>query len=86
MKKLSDAHSLNTATSLDTATLLRSLRSSVQRLEQIELAEVTDLAGHQTVDTKQSLSQCFALLHTSITEMEETLSAIAEATGARGKR
>ena len=63
------------------ASLLRSLRDAVNELEQIELAHVKHLAGDQTVDSQQSLSQCFANFQDSITDMENGLASVAEATG-----
>ncbi|HEX8586665.1 hypothetical protein [Pseudomonas sp.] len=63
---------------------LHALRGSVNDLFRLELAEVTELTGHQTVDDKQSLTQCFATLEASIVDMEQTLAMLAEATDQRG--
>ncbi|WP_296261312.1 MULTISPECIES: hypothetical protein [unclassified Pseudomonas] len=63
------------------AAMLRSLRKAVDELEQLELKQVEPLRGEQTVDSTQSLSQCFSSLQTSILEMEDLLATIAEATG-----
>lgn len=63
---------------------LHALRGSVNDLFRLELAEVTELTGHQTVDNKQSLTQCFATLEASIVDMEQTLAMLAEATEQRG--
>jgi hypothetical protein len=63
------------------ASLLRSLRDAVTELEQIELAHVKHLTGDQTVDSQQSISQCFANFQDSITDMENGLASMAEATG-----
>lgn len=63
------------------ASLLRALREAVIELEQIELAHVKHLTGDQTVDSRQSLSQCFANFQDSITDMENGLASVAEATG-----
>jgi hypothetical protein len=63
---------------------LHALRGSVNDLFRLELAEVTELTGHQTVDDKQSLTQCFATLEASIVDMEQTLAMLAEATEQRG--
>lgn len=63
------------------ASLLRSLRDAVNELEQIELAHVRHLTGDQTVDSQQSLSQCFANFQNSITDMENGLASMADATG-----
>ena len=63
---------------------LHALRGSVNDLFRLELAEVTELTGHQTVDDKQSLNQCFATLEASIVDMEQTLAMLAEATEQRG--
>jgi hypothetical protein len=62
---------------------LHALRGSVNDLFRLELAEVTELTGHQTVDNKQSLTQCFATLEASIVDMEQTLAMLAEATDQR---
>ncbi|WP_110951267.1 hypothetical protein [Pseudomonas bohemica] len=67
------------------AAMLRALRKAVDELEQLELTQVEPLKGHQTVDSKQSLSQCFSSLQTSIEEMENLLATVAEATGEVGK-
>jgi hypothetical protein len=61
--------------------ILRSLRNAVNGLEQLELAQVGNLRGEQTVDSKQSLSQCFTEFQRCITDMEDALASIAEATG-----
>jgi hypothetical protein len=63
------------------ASLLRSLRDAFNKLEQFELAHVKHLTGDQTVDSRQSLSQCFANFQNSITDMENGLASMAEATG-----
>ncbi|MBD8596396.1 hypothetical protein QWI18_23210 [Pseudomonas sp. W2Oct36] len=63
---------------------LDELRGSVNELFRLELAEVTELTGHQTVDDKQSIAQCFATLEASIVDMEQTLAMLAEATEQRG--
>ena len=63
---------------------LNELRGSVNELFRLELAEVTELTGHQTVDDKQSINQCFATLEASILDMEQTLAMLAEATEQRG--
>lgn len=63
---------------------LHALRGSVNDLFRLELAEVTELTGHQTVDDKQSLTQCFATLEASVVDMEQTLAMLAEATEQRG--
>lgn len=62
---------------------LNELRSSVNELFRLELSEVTELTGHQTVDDKQSIAQCFATLEASIVDMEQTLAMLAEATEQR---
>ncbi|PHX37337.1 hypothetical protein AO263_18845 [Pseudomonas sp. NZIPFR-PS5] len=63
---------------------LDELRDSVNELFRLELAEVTELTGHQTVDDKHSIAQCFATLEASIVDMEQTLAMLAEATEQRG--
>ncbi|RJX78998.1 hypothetical protein [Pseudomonas sp. LS-2] len=63
------------------AAMLHSLRKAVDKLESIELAQVQHLQGEQTVDHQQSLSQCFTNLQRSISDMENTLVTLAEATG-----
>jgi hypothetical protein len=60
---------------------LISLRAAVESLSDLELPRVRELAGHQTTDASQSLELCFMKMDDSITDMEETLAAIAEATG-----
>ncbi|HXR01441.1 MAG TPA: hypothetical protein VN798_13715 [Pseudomonas sp.] len=75
MSKASERHIIGIASQL------RTLRKAVEELEQIELAQVSTLKGQQTVDSRQSLSQCFAELQTSIVSMEDTLATVAEATG-----
>lgn len=67
------------------AATLRSLREAVHELELVELAQVDHLEGQQTVDTQQSLSECFSKLQVSINEMENALATLAEATGDAGK-
>jgi hypothetical protein len=66
------------------AAMLRSLREAVGELERVELAQVGQLEGHQTVDSEQSLCECFSNLNGSITEMETALATLAEATGETG--
>ena len=63
---------------------LNELRGSVNELFRLELSEVTELTGHQAVDDKQSINQCFATLEASILDMEQTLAMLAEATEQRG--
>jgi hypothetical protein len=43
------------------------------------------LEGQQTVDSRQSLAQCFVNLHSAIEDIETTLATIGEATGETGK-
>lgn len=64
---------------------LISLRIAVDDLEQIELALIEPLEGQQTVDSRQSLAQCFVNLHNAIEDIETTLATIGEATGETGK-
>ncbi|RJX74949.1 hypothetical protein [Pseudomonas sp. LS-2] len=64
---------------------LNSLRIAVGDLEQIELARIEPLEGQQTVDSRQSLAQCFLNLHSAIADIEATLATIGEATGETGK-
>ncbi|SEI53961.1 hypothetical protein [Pseudomonas sp. NFR16] len=67
------------------ASMLRTLRKAVEELEQLELHQVEPLRGNQTVDSKQSLTQCFSSLQASIEEIEDLLATVAEATGDIGK-
>ncbi|MGA3683860.1 hypothetical protein, partial [Pseudomonas graminis] len=60
------------------------LRGSVNELFRLELSEVTELTGHQKVDDKQSIAQCFTTLEASIVDMEQNLAMLAEATEQRG--
>jgi hypothetical protein len=62
---------------------LNELRACVAALARLELAEVPELAGHQTVDDAQSIAQGFVTLEASIVEMEQTLAMLAEATEQR---
>ena len=70
---------------LDITAQLHSLRRAIQELERTELLGMVVLKGSQTVNSKQALSQCFSKLQDSITDIEETLATVAEATGQRGK-
>ena len=79
MTKASERHIIGIAA------LLRSLSKAVDELEQIELAQVAQLQGEQTVDSRQSLSQCFSIFQNSIADMENALASMAEATGEIGK-
>lgn len=67
------------------AAMLRTLRKAVEELERLELSQVEPLKGQQTVDSRQSLSQCFGSLQDSIVAMESLLATVAEATGESGK-
>lgn len=67
------------------AAMLRTLRKAVEELERLELNQVEPLKGQQTVDSRQSLSQCFGSLQDSIVAMESLLATVAEATGESGK-
>jgi hypothetical protein len=62
---------------------LETLRACVEALARLELGEVPELAGHQTVDNSQSIAQGFVTLEASIVEMEQTLAMLAEATEQR---
>jgi len=79
MSKASELHIIGIAA------MLRSLRKAVDELEQLERVQVKELQGEQTVDTQQSLSQCFANFQDSITDMEDALATMAEATGESAK-
>ncbi len=64
---------------------LRILRESISDLERMERREVSSLRGHQTVDSKETLHLSFQQLQDLIVCMEETLAALAEASG-NGRR
>ena len=60
---------------------LRLLRESVLALQSTEEAQVVSLRGQQTVDAEGAICLSFLKLQEQIASMEETLAAIAEATG-----
>ena len=61
--------------------LLHRLREDVQTLELAQEQQVVSLRGQQTVDSSDAIGLSFRKLAQQITSMEETLAAIAEATG-----
>jgi hypothetical protein len=62
---------------------LQALRIAVEKLETEEGHQ--SLRGHQTVNSSESIRMSFQKLQTAITEMEDTMVMIAEATGAIDK-
>lgn len=62
------------------AALLQMLRKEISTLARLETAQVTELSGHQTVDDRQSLTQCFLNLEASLNDIEDTLATLVEAT------
>jgi len=62
------------------ATHLKALRRTIQALATLRLSHIHELSGHQTVDSRQSLLLSFERLEVCLSEMEETLATITEAT------
>lgn len=60
---------------------LRVLRESIAELEDNETSQVSSLRGHQTVDVEGAVHLSFMTLQKAIAKIEETLAAMAEATG-----
>lgn len=75
---------LTTLSIAGVCTQLQELRTAVEALRQLQLRDVHELRGHQTVDAAQSLALSFQKLSLSIDEMESTLGSIAEATANDG--
>ena len=65
------------------ATHLKALRRTIRALAKLRLSQIHELPGHQTVDSRQSLTLSFERLEASLSEMEETLATIKEATKSR---
>lgn len=62
------------------ATQLKALRRTIRALAELRLSQTHELSGHQTVDSRQSLLLSFERLEACLSEMEETLATITEAT------
>jgi hypothetical protein len=60
---------------------LQILRETVKLLEEVDQSEVDTLRGAQTVDVDGAVHMSFIKLQDQIAAIEETLAAIAEATG-----
>lgn len=65
---------------------LRALERSLDALQQRETRQVESLTGHQTVDAGDAMALSFNKIRGDIASIEETLKAIAEATGEIPKR
>lgn len=65
---------------------LRALERSLDALQQRETRQVESLTGHQTVDAEDAMELSFNKIRGDIASIEETLKAIAEATGEIPKR
>lgn len=61
-------------------THLMALRRAIRAMSKLRLSQIHELSGHQTVDSRQSLLLSFERLEACISEMEETLATITEAT------
>ncbi|WP_341961849.1 hypothetical protein [Pseudomonas sp. RC10] len=62
------------------ATHLKALRRTIRALAKLRLSQIHELSGHQTVDSRQSLLLSFERLEACLSEMEETLATLTEAT------
>lgn len=62
------------------ATHLKALRRTIRALAKLHLSQIHELSGHQTVDSRQNLLLSFEHLEACLSEMEETLATITEAT------
>lgn len=65
---------------------LRELERSLDALQKHEARQVEALEGHQTVDAEDAMALSFNKIRGHICSIEETLKAIAEATGEVPKR
>jgi hypothetical protein len=65
---------------------LRQLGRSLDTLQALEAQRVESLRGHQTVDAEEAMALSFNKIRGDIASIEETLKAIAEATGEIPKR
>lgn len=65
---------------------LREFERSLDALQKRETRQVEALEGHQTVDAEDALALSFNKIRGDIASIEETLKAIAEATGEIPKR